>query len=119
MDYETEDMVVRIVDHVTIARLKLQSVTNTSDIARLTATLNTMIDEGSRRLVVDFKHVEHVGSSTLGLLISLQKKMKAVGGRIVISHPEHIGELLRVSHTAQLFELAADSKVAYKLLKPA
>lgn len=118
MDYETEDMLVRVTDHVTIVRLKLLTVTNTNDIARLSAALNTMIDEGSRRLVVDFKHVEHVGSATLGLMISLQKKMKAAGGRLVISHPEQIGELLRVSNTAQLFELAPDSKAAYKLLKP-
>jgi hypothetical protein len=36
----------------------------------------------------------------------------------VISHPEHIEELLRVSQTVRLFELAADSKTAFNLLKP-
>ena len=32
--------------------------------------------------------------------------------------PMHIEELLRVSHTAKLFELAPDSKAAFKILKP-
>ena len=37
---------------------------------------------------------------------------------MVISHPEHLQELLRVSQTGRLFEMAVDTKAAYKLLKP-
>ena len=119
MEYETPEMQVRVQDHVTIVRLKSPSLTSMNDISRLTTGLMQMIDEGSLRLVVDFKLVQHVGSTALGLLISLQKRMHDAGGRMVISHPEHLQELLRVSQTGKLFELAVDSKAAFKLLRPA
>ena len=111
-------MLVRVQDHVTIVRLRSSSLTSMSEIGRLTNAFERMIAEGSRRLIIDFKLVEHVGSTGLGMLIALQKKMKDIGGRLVVSHPEHLQDLLKVSHTTRLFELAVDSKAAFKLLKP-
>jgi anti-anti-sigma regulatory factor len=118
MDYETPDAMVRVQNHVTIVRIKSMSLTSMNDISRLTTTFDNIVAEGSLRLIVDFKLVNHIGSAALGMLISLQKKMKAVNGRMVISHPEHLQELLEVSQTVKLFELAADSKAAVKLLAP-
>src|SRR3954464_15708247 len=119
MDYETPDMLVRVQDHVTIVRLRAANLTSTGDISRLTSSLEHLLSEGARRLIIDFKLVRHVGSSALGMLLALQMKLKGLGGRMVLSHPEHIAELLHVSKTAKLFELAADSKAALALLKPA
>jgi anti-anti-sigma factor len=118
MDYETPDMLVRVQDHVTIVRLTSRNVTSVGDVGRITAALNNIVDEDSRRLIVDFKNVHHVSSSTLGMLIALRKKMSEIGGKLIISHPEQIDELLRVSHTHRLFEFAPDSKAAFKMLKP-
>jgi anti-anti-sigma factor len=120
MDYETPDMLVRVQDDVTLVRLKGPSLTGVTDVTRLGGALNSMIDEGTHRLIIDFKNIRHIGSSTLGLLLAIQKRLREIeGGRLVISHPEHIEELLRISQTARLFEIAADSKAAFALLKPA
>jgi len=120
MDYETPDMMVRVQDQVTIVRLKLEVITSSNDVARITEWLTKIIDDdGARRLILDFKKVRQVSSAALGMMISLQKHVKELGGRLVISHPEHIEELLRVSQTVRLFELAPDSKTAFNLLKPA
>jgi anti-anti-sigma factor len=120
MDYETPDMLVRVQDDVTLVRLKGPSLTGMTDATRLGAAFNSLIDEGAHRLILDFKNIRHIGSSTLGLLLALQKRVKELdGGRLIISHPEHIMELLRISQTARLFEIAADSKAAFELLKPA
>ena len=118
MDYETPDILVRVQDQVTIARVKSTNLTSMSDIGRLSSSLELLLKGGTLRLVIDFKLVKHIGSAALGMLISLQKQMKEIGGRMVISHPEHIAELLQVSQTAKLFELAVDTKAAFKLLKP-
>src|SRR2546421_10229328 len=118
MDYETPDMLVRVQDHVTIVRLTARNVTSVGDVGRISAALNNIVDQGSRRLIVDFKNVHHVGSSTLGMMLAMRKKMAELGGQLIISHPENIAELLRVSHTAKLFDLAPDSKAAFKMLKP-
>ena len=82
---------------------------------RIGDELKAMIDGGIRKLVVDFKHVEHCGSAGLGLLIALHRKMQGTGGRMVLSHPESIDELLKISNTSSLFTKAADPKVAAKM----
>jgi anti-anti-sigma factor len=112
MEYETEDYKVRDFDGVTVVRLKHANLTGLLEVNRLGDELKSLIDGGVRKMVIDFKHVDHCGSAGLGLLIALNKKMQELGGRMVISHPEKIEELLRISKTASLFKLAADPKVA-------
>jgi anti-anti-sigma factor len=118
MNYENEDMLVREQDHVMMIRLKGSNLSAMHEIDRISTVINKIVDEGAMRLVVDFKLVKYVGSAVLGMMISLQKKMKERGGKMVISHPEHLEELLKVSKTAQLFQIAPDTKAAFKLLKP-
>jgi anti-anti-sigma factor len=117
MDYETPDMVVREMDGVTVVRLREPNFTGVNEIHHVTAELDAILARGVRKLVVDFKHVEFIGSAALGMLISLQKKVDAKGGKMVLSHSENIAELLKVSHTTSIFKLAADPKVAMKMLK--
>jgi anti-anti-sigma factor len=115
MEYETEDYKVRDFDGVTVVRLKNPNLTGLLEVTRINAELKAMIDQGVRKLVVDFKHVQHCGSSGLGLLIAVNKKMREAGGRVVLSHPENLEELLRISKTGSLFEMAADPKAAVKM----
>ncbi len=119
MEYETADLLVRQQDHVTMVRLKAANLGSMHEVERIGTAINTLVDEGAKRLVIDFKHVKHVGSATLGMLIALQKRMTELGGKMVISHPEYLQELLKVSHTAKLFELAPDTKAAFEIVKPA
>ena len=118
MEYETPDIMVRVQDLVTIVRFRASSLTSTIDISRLTESLMGLIEDGARRLVLDFKNVMQVGSAGLGMMIAVQKRLKEIDGVLAISHPEHIEELLKVSHTARLFDLYPDTRAAYKKLKP-
>ena len=115
MDYETPDVLVREVDGVTIVRLRNENMTGTQELHHIAAEIDGLMDRGATKLVIDFKYVRLVGSAALGLLIRLQKRMNLAGGTMVLSHPEHIAELLKVSRTAGLFKLAADPKAAFKL----
>ncbi len=115
MDYETPDIVVRDVKGVTIVRLKNANLTGMLEIQHVTSELNQLIEKGVRKLVFDFKYVRHAGSAALGMLIALQKKMDARGGKMVISHSENIAELLTVSRTSSLFKQAGDPKAAFAM----
>jgi anti-anti-sigma factor len=117
MDYETPDLAVRDVDGVTIARLRHANLTGAVDIQRITTELEQIIQRGTRKLVIDFKYVRYAGSAALGMLIMIQKRMAALGGTVVLSHSEHIAELLTVSRTASLFKLAPDPRAAFKLVQ--
>jgi anti-anti-sigma factor len=100
---------------VTVVRLKNANLTGILEVNRIAEELKAMIDGGVKKLVIDFKHVQHCGSAGLGLLIALNKRMQTAGGKMVVSHPENIEELLRVSKTTSLFTIAEDPKVALKL----
>jgi anti-anti-sigma factor len=115
MDYETQDYKVRDFDGVTVVRLKHANLTGVLEVTRIGDELKALVDGGVRKLVIDFKHVEHCGSAGLGLLLALHRKMQGLGGRMVLSHPESINELLRISNTAALFTKAADPRLAAKM----
>jgi anti-anti-sigma factor len=112
MGHETDEYKVREMDGVTVVRLKNANLTGILEVNRIREDIEGMIEGGVRKLVVDFKHVEHCGSAGLGLLISVNKRMQATGGKMILSHPENVDELLRVSKTRSLFTIAADPKVA-------
>jgi anti-anti-sigma factor len=109
-DYETEDYKVRLYHGVTVVRLKNPNLSQQHEVNRIGAEIKAMIGQGVRKMIVDFKHVTHCGSAGLGMLIAVNQAMKQAGGQMVLSHPEHIDELLRVSKTASLFKIAADPK---------
>ena len=115
MDYETPDLLVRDVKGVTIVRVRYSTFDGIAEVQRITAELDQILARGVRKLVIDFKYVKFAGSAALGLLIATQKKMQDLGGKMVVSHAENIDELLRVSHTARLFNLAPDPREAFKL----
>ena len=118
MDALPADLIERHVDGVTVIRLKLSNVSSASDIARLTTTITEMIESGNTRLVLDLKHVRYVGSATLGMLLALQQAINHQGGKLVLSNPEPVEELLRISKTARLFTLAPDPKRGLAMIKP-
>lgn len=115
MDYENDEYRVREKEGVTVVRLKNPNLTGVLEVNRIGEDVKAMIDGGVRKLVVDFKHVKHCGSAGLGLLIGLNKRMQAAGGKMILSHPENIEDLLRVSKTRSLFTIAEDPKVALSM----
>lgn len=115
MDYETPDLVVREIKGITIVRLKNENLTGMLEIQHITAEVESLVDNGVRKLVFDFKYTRHIGSAALGMLIALQKKMDRVSGKMILSHSENISELLQVSRTANLFTLATDPKSAFTM----
>jgi anti-anti-sigma factor len=116
-NYESDDLVVRNRDGVTIVRLKTPSLSGALEINRVSNELKALIQrDGVTKLVLDLKHLEFCGSAGLGLLIDMNRRMRAAGGKLVLSHPETIEELLRVSRTASLFTMAPGPQEAVEML---
>jgi anti-anti-sigma factor len=112
----TPDLVIRTRGHATIVRLKLHNLTNVHDVNRVEQEIRSLIENGHRRLALDLKNVQYAGSAALGMLLALAQFMKSRGGKLVLSHPETIAELLRLSKTERLFTTAPDPKAALALL---
>lgn len=117
MEKTTEDLVIRYRDGIVIIRLKAANLTNVLDLNRISQDITGLIDAGNRRIVLDLKNVRYAGSAALGMLLTIANRIKEVSGKLVLSHPEHVEELLRVSRTARLFTVAPDPKAAIALIE--
>src|SRR4051794_4580572 len=104
------DLTIRQVDGVTIIRIESESLVGILEIQHIEAQLEALIAGGTRKLVLDLKHLHFAGSAALGMLMGLLKKMKEAGGTLVLSHTEHIDPLLKVTRARALFKIAPDAK---------
>lgn len=116
MERITPDLVIRYRGKIVIVRLKAANLTSVLDVNRMSRDLAELIAAGNTRMVLDLKNVRYAGSAALGMLLEVANQMHRSGGKLVLSHPEHIEELLRVSKTDRLFTLAPDPKAAIALL---
>ena len=64
------------------------------------------IEAGTRRFVVDFAPTGYIDSSGLGILVSLSKKIREVGGRLrLASLNEDLRTLFELTKLHTLFEI--------------
>lgn len=115
MDFDTDEILVREVKGVTVVRFKIESLTGGQDVERISAEIDHLIDGGTRKVLLDFKYVRYAASAALGMIIGIHKKLGELGGRLVLSHTEYLGDLLRISRTDKLFSIAPDPTEAMKM----
>src|SRR6478672_8302077 len=80
MEYETENLQVRVQDMVTIVRFRAVYLTPADYVEELTDALDTMVDDGTRLLVLDFKNVEEGCPELIDMLRHLQVRLKELNG---------------------------------------
>jgi len=63
----------------------------------------------STRVVMDFSDVEHLSSSALGLLITLNSRLQDAGGGLCLVHiAAPIGEVFRITRLDQVLSIQPD-----------
>jgi anti-anti-sigma factor len=110
-----DDLTIRERDGVTIVRFNTESLVG-HDVEHLGDRIRALIEGGVRRLVLDFKHVRFAGSATLGMMLSLMKVIEKAGGKMALSHAEHLDPLLKVTRAERLFTITPDAKTAVERL---
>jgi anti-anti-sigma factor len=74
---------VEQVGDVTVARLAGDGLWDDDRVRTLRAPLQGLVERAGRPgLVVEFGPVEHLSSSTVGLLVGLHRRARAAGGRL-------------------------------------
>ena len=114
--YSARDFIMRQYDGVTVVRFTTEHLVGGQDLERVTAEVQALIDGGVRKLVLDFKHVRYINSATLSMLLAVHAKLAAIDGKLILSHPEYISELLKISRMEKLFPTAENPKVAVAML---
>jgi anti-anti-sigma factor len=88
---------------------------------RLTESMiNTFLQKGVRKLVVDLTHTEIVDSAGLGVLMHLFGEVEQLGGMMrVAGANERIANMFHVTHTDGILALDTDLMSSVKKLKEA
>jgi len=86
---------------------------------RLTESMiNTLLQKGVRKLVIDLTHTETVDSAGLGVLMHVYGEMEQLGGRMrVAGVNEHVANLFRMTHTDGILSLDRDLMSSVKEMK--
>jgi len=86
---------------------------------RLTESMiNTLIQKGVRKLIVDLTHVEIVDSAGLGVLMHIFGELEQAGGTMrVAGASNRVANIFQVTHTNGILAIDADLMSSVKVLK--
>lgn len=72
-------------------------------------------NKGRNHLILNFAHVKYLSSGALGKLISLNKKVKESGGRLLLcSIGKEIYEVFKITKLNKYFEIETDELTALR-----
>jgi len=86
---------------------------------RLTESMiNTLIQKGARKLVVDLTHTEIVDSAGLGVLMHIYGEMEQLGGAMRIAGAnQRVANLFQITHTNGILSLDQDLMTSVKQMQ--
>jgi anti-sigma B factor antagonist len=109
---------VSTIGDVTVVRFRDRKILDEASIQEMGQELFDLIEEEKKeKLLLNFSAVDFLSSAALGKLITLDKKVKAHGGRLKLSNirPE-IYEVFAITRLNRLFDIKddeADALAAY------
>jgi anti-anti-sigma factor len=104
---------------VTIVRFTLDKIWRERTAEMLGEDLRGLVENGCRRLVLNFARVESVGSLMLDKLNELRQTMQTAGGQLVLCRLNPVlSETLTVTQLSQLFRICGEEQEALQALAP-
>ena len=99
---------------VTVARFTDKKILDESNIQIIGNQLFSLVDEDHRqKIVLDFTNVEYLSSAALGKLITMDKKVKASGGKLrLCSIRSDILEVFKITRLDKLFTIRENREKA-------
>ena len=97
---------------VTVVSFMDRKILDEQNIQVIGEQLFSLVDEsGRKKLLLNFGNVEYMSSAALGKLITLNKKVNAAGGKLVLCNiiPE-IREVFEITKLDKLFTIKGDEQ---------
>ena len=113
------DLVVSQIQGVTLVSFRAASILDGAVVEAMAGELYALVDQqAQRKLILDFTRVQFLSSSMLGALIALQKKSKAIKGRVIIVglRPQ-LQKIFKIMKLDKILEFADDEQEAFKRLE--
>jgi anti-sigma B factor antagonist len=105
---------VEDINDVTVVNFTDKKILDEQNIQIIGEQLFSLIDElGRRKLVLNFSNVEYLSSAALGKFITLNKKVNAAGGRLVLCNIDpQIYEVFEITKLNKLFNIQKEEQAA-------
>jgi anti-sigma B factor antagonist len=102
---------------VTVVNFMDRKILDEQNIQVIGEQLFSLVDEsGRKKLLLNFGNVEYMSSAALGKLITLNKKVQAVGGKLVLCNIDpQIREVFEITRLDKLFVIRGDEQEALQL----
>lgn len=99
---------------VTVAKFTDKKILDEGNIQLIGNQLFGLVDDDRRqKIVLDFSNVEYLSSAALGKLITMDKKVKAIGGKLrFCSIRSDILEVFKITRLDKLFTIKENQEKA-------
>lgn len=98
---------------VTVARFVDRKILDEGNIQQIGNELFALVEDGHRKIIVDFCNVEYFSSAAFGKLITLDKKVKIARGKLrLCSIRPDIYEVFAITKLNKLFDIREDREKA-------
>jgi anti-sigma B factor antagonist len=107
-------LLIHSIRDITIVDLQEKSILDTSQIEQIGTELYDQVENRChKRLILDFTKVQFLSSSALGMLITLQKKVAAAKGELVLcGMRKDLMKVFEITKLNKLFTFRPDEKEA-------
>jgi anti-sigma B factor antagonist len=105
---------VEQIGDVTVVHFVDRKILDEQNIQIIGDQLFSLVDnDGLRKLLLNFGNVEYLSSAALGKLITLHKKLQAVGGRLVLCNIDpQIYEVFEITRLDKFFNIQKEEQAA-------
>jgi anti-sigma B factor antagonist len=105
---------VEHIGDVTVVNFVDRKILDEQNIQIIGDQLFSLVDqEGLRKLLLNFGNVEYLSSAALGKLITLNKKLQAAGGRLILCNIDpQIYEVFEITKLDKFFNIQKEEQTA-------
>jgi len=105
---------VEDIGDVTVVNFVDRKILDEQNIQIIGEQLFSLVDEsGRRKILLNFHNVEYLSSAALGKLITLNKKINAVGGKLVLCEIDpQIYEVFEITKLDKFFNIQKEEQAA-------
>ncbi len=107
---------IKDVGDVTVARFTDRHLLDQKTVEVLGEQLFSLVDgTGRQKLLLDFSNVQDLSSLAIGMLVTLNKKVRAAGGKLVLCRMDpELRQVMALTQLDKLFVIRGDEHEALK-----
>src|ERR1700733_14934562 len=105
---------VEDIGDVTVVSFTDKKILDEQNIQKIGEDLFSLVDElGRKKILLNFGNVEYLSSAALGKVITLNKKVQAAQGKLILSNIEpNIYEVFEITKLNKLFNIQKEEQTA-------